>query len=267
MKVLLMQDFQTAASVLKHRLPQSAARGIKMNKIKVMIAEDMDPIRRRYVKILNESDDIEVVADVATGSEAVRRFEETKPDVILMDIEMETPDAGIRAAQQILSGQPGTKVIILTVYEDDELIFTAFQVGVCDYIVKNAKPEEVLQSIRNAYENRSPLRPELAGKILGEFRRARANETSFLMAVNIVTSLTSTELETLHLLIQGKTRREICQIRHVEMSTVKSQIHEILRKFACSNVDEVVGLIQHLNLYDLIYNKVNKKITGEGKEQ
>ena len=63
-----MQDFQTAASVLKHRLPQSAARGIKMNKIKVMIAEDMDPIRRRYVKILNESDDIEVVADVATGS-------------------------------------------------------------------------------------------------------------------------------------------------------------------------------------------------------
>lgn len=231
-----------------------------MGKIKVMIAEDMDAIRKRYVKILNQSDSIEVVADVASGEEAVEKYNETRPDVVLMDIEMETPDAGIKASQAILNKNKDAAIIILTVYEEDELIFTAFQIGVCDYIVKNAKPEEIIKSIRDAYSGNSPLRPELAGKILGEFKRVKSCETSFLYAVDIVTSLTSTELETLNLLYQHKTRKEICNIRHVEMSTVKTQIHEILRAFKKSSIEEVIELIDGMKLYDLIYSKVNNKL-------
>lgn len=107
-------------------------------KIRVLIAEDMEPIRRKYVKIINSSEDLQVVSDVESGEDAVKQAKETKPDVILMDIEMETPDAGIRATQRILQDDPGIRIIILTVYEEDELIFTAFQLGVCDYILKNA---------------------------------------------------------------------------------------------------------------------------------
>ena len=106
-------------------------------KIRVLIAEDMEPIRRKYVKIINSSEDLQVVSDVESGEDAVKQAKETKPDVILMDIEMETPDAGIRATQRILQDDPGIRIIILTVYEEDELIFTAFQLGVCDYILKN----------------------------------------------------------------------------------------------------------------------------------
>lgn len=119
-------------------------------KIKVLIAEDMEPIRRKYVKIINASEDLEVVSDVESGEEAVKQAKERKPDVILMDIEMETPDAGIRATQRILQDNPDVRIIILTVYEEDELIFTAFQLGVCDYILKNASQEEIIKSIRNA---------------------------------------------------------------------------------------------------------------------
>ncbi|MCI2048106.1 MAG: response regulator transcription factor [Lachnospiraceae bacterium] len=230
-----------------------------MAKIKVLIAEDMEPIRRRYVKILNAAEGIEVCADVGTGREAVERQKDTDPDVILMDIEMETADAGLRATQQIFQNDKDVKIIILTVYEEDELIFTAFQLGVCDYILKNADPEEIINSVRCAYENRSPLRPEIASKILSEFKRVRSSESSFLFAVNIVTSLTSTELEILNLLIMHKSRAEICELRHVEMSTVKSQIHEILKKFNMNSAEEVVELIERMNLYDLIYSKVNHK--------
>jgi DNA-binding NarL/FixJ family response regulator len=176
-----------------------------------------------------------------------------------MDIEMETADAGLRATQQIFQNDKDVKIIILTVYEEDELIFTAFQLGVCDYILKNADPEEIINSVRCAYENRSPLRPEIASKILSEFKRVRSSESSFLFAVNIVTSLTSTELEILNLLIMHKSRAEICELRHVEMSTVKSQIHEILKKFNMNSAEEVVELIERMNLYDLIYSKVNHK--------
>ena len=230
-----------------------------MDKIKVLIAEDMEPIRKRYVKILNSAGDMEVCADVGSGEEAVMQQSLQNADVILMDIEMETADAGIRAAQKIFQKDRHVKIIILTVYEEDELIFTAFQMGVCDYILKNAQPEEIMQSIRDAYENKSPLRPEIASKILGEFKRVRSCENSFLLAVNIVTSLTSTELEILDLLIQHKTRAEICALRHVEMSTIKSQIHEILKKFDLDSTGEVVSLIDRMGLYDLIYTKMNKK--------
>ncbi len=231
-----------------------------LSRIKVLIAEDMEPIRRRYVKMMNEFDDIEVVGDVGTGEEAVKLQEQTNPDVILMDIEMETAEAGLRAAQEIFQKNEDIKIIILTVYEEDELIFMAFQMGVCDYILKNAKPEEVVRSIRCAYENNSPLRPELASKILGEFKRVRSCENSFLYAVNIVSSLTTTELEILDLLIKHKTRSEICNLRHVEMSTVKSQIHGILKKFKKNSVEEIVEMIESMKLYNLIYNKVNSKI-------
>lgn len=225
-------------------------------KIKVLIAEDMEPIRRKYVKIINASEDLEVVSDVESGEEAVKQAKERKPDVILMDIEMETPDAGIRATQRILQDNPDVRIIILTVYEEDELIFTAFQLGVCDYILKNASQEEIIKSIHNAYENHCPLRPEIASRILGEFKRVRSYETSFLYAVNIVSTLTTTELEILGLLLEGKTRKEICSLRQVEMSTVKTQIHNILQKFNKTSMDEIIDMINNMNLNDFIFKKV-----------
>ncbi len=225
-------------------------------KIRVLIAEDMEPIRRKYVKIINASEDLEVVSDVGSGEEAIEQAKKTKPDVILMDIEMETPDAGIRATQSILQDDPKVRIIILTVYEEDELIFTAFQLGVCDYILKNASQDEIIRSIHNAYENNCPLGPEIASRILGEFKRVRSYETSFLYAVNIVSSLTTTELEILGLLIEGKSRREICRLRQVEMSTVKTQIHNILQKFNKTSMDEVIDLINKMNLNDFISKKV-----------
>ena len=222
-------------------------------KIKVLIAEDMEPIRRKYVKIINASEDLEVVSDVESGEEAVKQAKERKPDVILMDIEMETPDAGIRATQRILQDNPDVRIIILTVYEEDELIFTAFQLGVCDYILKNASQEEIIKSIHNAYENHCPLRPEIASRILGEFKRVRSYETSFLYAVNIVSTLTTTELEILGLLLEGKTRKEICSLRQVEMSTVKTQIQNILQKFNKTSMDEIIDMINNMNLNDFIF--------------
>lgn len=220
--------------------------------IRVLIAEDMEPIRKRYVNMLSEVDDIQVVADVSSGEEAVALAHKTQPDVILMDIEMESKDAGLRATKELLEQYSNLKIIILTVYEEDELIYTAFQFGACDYIVKNAKTNEVVNSIRNVYYGEAPLRPELATKILDEFKRVKSYESSFLYAVNIVTSLTSTEMEILNLLMQHKTRREICKIRFVEMSTVKSQIRNILQKFNKKSVDEVIALIDSMKLREFI---------------
>lgn len=230
--------------------------------IRVLIAEDIEPIRKRYVKILSEVEDIVVVADVVSGIEAISQTHITHPDVILMDIEMEKRDAGLWAAKELLQQYKNLKIIILTVYEDDEMIITAFQFGVCDYILKNAKPDDVIKSIRNVYNGNAPLRPEIASKILGEFKRVKLYESSFLYAVNIVSTLTCTELEILNLLLQNKTRKEICKIRFVEMSTVKTQIHNILQKFDKKSISEICNMIDTMNLYDFI-NKQSGKLPNK----
>lgn len=222
------------------------------NIIRVLIAEDMEPIRKRYVNILSEADGIQVIADVSSGEEAAVLAHKLLPDVILMDIEMESKEAGLRVSKELLEMYKDLKIIILTVYEQDDLIYTAFQFGVHDYILKNAKAEEVIKSVRNVYNGNAPLRPELAAKILGEFKRVKTYESSFLYAVNIVTSLTGTEMVILNLLLQRKTRKEICKIRYVEMSTVKTQIRNILQKFKKKSINEVIGLIYSMNLYDFI---------------
>ena len=108
--------------------------------IKILIAEDTEPLRRLYKKIINAAPDMKVVADTDTGTEAVTLALQTQPDVILMDIEMETPDAGLRAIESILGSKQDPKIIILTVYEEDDLIFTAFRLGVTDYMIKNTPP-------------------------------------------------------------------------------------------------------------------------------
>lgn len=222
------------------------------NIIRVLIAEDMEPIRKRYVKILSEAEGIEVVADVSSGLEAVAMTHKTHPDLVLMDIEMEKKNAGLLAVKELLLDYKDLKIIILTVYEEDEMIITAFQFGVCDYILKNAKPEEVIRSIRNVYNGNAPLRPEIASKILGEFKRVKSYESSFLYAVNIVTTLTGTELSILNLLMENKTRAEICGIRCVEMSTVKTQIRNILQKFNKNSMKEVHSMLESMNLIDFI---------------
>ena len=220
-------------------------------KIKVLIAEDVAPIRKRFAAVLKKCPAIEVVAEVGTGEEACKTARKLNPDVILMDIEMEAKDAGIRATGEILAEMPDIKIIILTVYEEDELVFSAFRLGACDYVLKNASNEEIVNAVTSAYRGQSPIRPEIADKIRSEFRRVKTYESSFLFMLNILSTLTPKELDTLYLLSTGYNKR---QIRCVEMSTVKSQVHSILKKFNKKKISEIITTESDRKLLGSILN-------------
>lgn len=230
--------------------------------ISVLIAEDIHPIRDRYIHILEQDPQIRVIAAVSNEDSAVEQTLKKKPDVILMDIEMGTRDAGLIASKRILEQLPDAKIIILTVYEEDDLVFYAFQLGVCDYMLKNSTMEEIIDGVKAAYYGISPIRPEIAKKIRTEFRRVKSYESSFLYLLNIFASLTSTELDILDLHSQGYSRSEICRIRQVEMSTVKTQVHNILQKFNKKRVSEVLQLLNETNLLNLVITarKNNKSL-------
>ena len=223
-------------------------------KIRVLVADDLAPIRQRYANILITDKAIEIVADTGDRQTTVDSALTLKPDVILMDIDMDSKTAGLDATREILAALPDTKIVILTVYEDDENVFTAFQLGVSDYVLKNSNPNEIITCVKDAYYNRSPIRPVIAEKIRLEFQRIRKNETSFLYCLQLVSQLTQTEIDILDLLSKGYSRQKICEVRCVEMSTIKTQVHNILRKFDMGSINTVISTLNELKIFDYLHN-------------
>ena len=115
-----------------------------------MVVDDMESLCRKYETVLSQSEEIEVVAAAHDGYQAIMKSAMLQPDVILMDIEMESKYAGITATSQILREFPKIKIVILTVYEDDEMIYAAFQAGACDYVLKTATPAAMVSCVKDA---------------------------------------------------------------------------------------------------------------------
>lgn len=220
--------------------------------IHVMIAEDMEPIRQRYIRILEADPQIEIVCSTGTGKEAVELVRKNRPDVVLMDIEMESRKAGLTATKQIMEEFPATIILILTVYDTDELLFTAFQYGAKDYILKTADPKEVIESVKQAYNGKPTLRPSVEAKLRSEFRRIREYEKSLLYMLDIISSFTTTEINILIDLHEGKSRKAICASRFIELSTLRTHIHHILKKTNAPNIATLIQDMENMSIFRLL---------------
>ncbi len=210
-----------------------------MKKITILVVDDNNEIREYFISILNHEADIEIIGSASSGMEAVKIAEQLHPDIILMDIQMETRTAGIDAARQIIKEHANTKVIILTILEDDDLLFQAYCAGVMDYIIKTDSISQILDSIRRVYSNELILRPLYAEKIIDELNRVKAQQKSLMFSLNILSKLSNSEFEILKCIYQGMSYKQISEARYVSSVTVKSQIHSILKKFGMRSMKEV----------------------------
>ena len=216
--------------------------------ITVLIVEDDPLITRHYRRILAKDRRIRCVGSASNGYDGVMSAALYHPDVILMDIELEDKNAGLRATGEILSHLPDTKIIILTVCENDETVFKAFELGANNYLLKNMPAQTVIDAIVDAYSGNSVLYSGIAGKIKKEFRRIRADEEEIHQYLTPIIELTPAELEDIRLMLKGLTRNEICAKRHVEYSTLKSQIYSIMKKFHTDNMQNVLDIMKRLNV-------------------
>jgi len=219
--------------------------------IRVLIAEDMLPIREYLSMIIAHEPDMEVTGAVGTGSEAVELALATKPDVVLMDLEMETPRAGVEAIRILAERAPDLHCVVLTHFGDDETVFAAFEAGAVDYVLKNSSAAEIIEAVRAAARDMSPIRPQVARIIRAELRAMRSARTALISTLNTVYRLTPSELSLLRLLAEGKTQAEICALRHVEPSTVRTHVANILKKFGASSVREVVDRLRRLGIFEI----------------
>lgn len=216
-----------------------------------MIADDFELLREDLSELLSGQPDMEVVGCAASGKEIVELSAQVESDLILMDIEMESMNAGIVATERIREQKPHANVIFLTAHETREMIVTAMGAGAADYLVKGCPDEELLTHIRCAYEGHPIMQSMIHETIMQEYVRLQRSERSLLFFINNISKLTGTEREMIKLLLQGRKVNEIAKIRCVETSTIKTQIKGLLRKFGCSRTKEIVQIIHELNIEHL----------------
>ena len=217
--------------------------------INVMICDDLVDIRTHFSGIINAQEDMCVVCSAATKDEAVILAKEHKPDIILMDIQMDTSKAGIDATKEITKFLPDVKIIMFTIHNDDDLIVEAYLSGAVDYMIKETEPDKLCDTIRKIYQSTDFIGPLLAATVKDNIKKSQA---SILYMTTHFFKLTQTEKEILWLLYQKYSRRKIAEMRFSSEETIKIHIKHILRKLNFSNVAEMLIFLREIGIMELL---------------
>jgi DNA-binding NarL/FixJ family response regulator len=208
-----------------------------MKTIRLLLADDHHLFRKGLASLLEKESGFEVVAEAEDGAEAIRKAQAVKPDLVLMDIHMPGVN-GLEATRQITRTVPATRVVILTVSEDDEHLFEAIKCGAHGYLSKKVEPEEFRQLLEGIFRGEAPLSRATAARILKEFA-ARASKTPETRPVD---DLTEREKEVLQLLAAGLTNKEIGSRLDIAENTVKNHLKSILGKLHLQNRVQAAAL-------------------------
>jgi len=187
--------------------------------------------RQGLRSILETEEGFRVIGEAATGREAVRYALYTRPDVILMDIQMPELD-GVAATKTILEEFPEAKVIILTMYRQDHYVFEAIKAGARGYLLKDADANDLISAIRRVSEGEALLSAEMAASVLDEFKKV---ETLPEHPEHRLSELTDREATILRLLAQGASNQEIAAALGVSEKTVRNRLSEIFSKLRLNN--------------------------------
>ena len=195
--------------------------------VRTVIADDEPLVRQGLRMVLELEGDIEVVAEAEDGDEAVRKVEEHRPDVALLDIRMPGTD-GIEATRTIFA-RPGlgeVRVVMLTTFADDALVVGAVRAGASGYLLKSMPPDQIRHAVRAAADGQTALAPALLDRLVREYAVHRIEPAAVLQ------QLTERETEVLRAIAQGLSNQEIGARLFVSEGTVKTHVAAILRKLA-----------------------------------
>ena len=220
--------------------------------IRIVIAEDQALVRRGAALLLSMEPDMEVVGQACNGVEAVELAQLLHPDVVLMDLHMPLK-GGVAATREITRALPGTQVLVLTTLDDDETVFEAVRAGAHAYLLKDAAEDELLETIRSLRRGESHLTPQIARKVMDQFRRLaqvseseppaevahRESATSSPGAAFDTEPLNDKEEKILERIAQGMSNRQIAQALFLAEGTIKNYVSRIMEKLHANTRTEL----------------------------
>jgi DNA-binding NarL/FixJ family response regulator len=225
--------------------------------IRILLADDHPIVREGLRAVLETQPDFEVIAEAASGDEALRLALNLQPDILLLDLEMPIMD-GVETIRRLRQQQPAARIIVFTAFDNDERIIHAVQAGANGYLLKGSPRGEIFQAIRITMEGGSLLQPVVASKLLrhvGHQANPKPIDISPSQGHNLYTPpyepLTERELEVLNLLAQGMPNKEIAAQLIISERTAKFHVSSIMGKLGATNRTEAVSLAAQKGLITL----------------
>jgi DNA-binding NarL/FixJ family response regulator len=197
------------------------------DRIRLLIADDHELFRRGLRMVLEDEDDIEVIGEAGDGEVAVELAREHAPDVVVMDVRMPGL-TGIEAARRVKEEEPGTKILMLTISDEEDDLYEAIKAGANGYLLKEISIDEISHAVRSVHSGQSLISPSMASKLLDEFAAMikKEEEKEEVPAPR----LTPREMEVLEHVAQGMNNREIAKALFISENTVKNHVRNILEK-------------------------------------
>ncbi len=214
--------------------------------LNILIVDDHEVVRLGLRALLDQHPDFSVIGEAATVKEAVQQTLLLQPDVVVMDIRL-LGGSGIEACRRIIEQDPDTKVIMLTSYAEDEMLFDAIAAGACGYVLKQIGSDDLVRAIEAVGKGEALLDPALTQRVFARVREAARKEHEEAFA-----SLTNQELRVLAQVSEGKTNREIAEILFLGEGTVRNYVSSILRKLDLTNRAEAAAYAVEHHLKDFI---------------
>ena len=206
-----------------------------MPKIRCLLVDDHTLFRQGVRRLLETESDFEVVAESPDGGDAVEKARELRPDVILMDIGMPGLSS-FEAARQIKRTRPETKILFLTMYEDEDYLVQCLDVGAAGYVLKDTPASQLVSAVRDVYRGGKYLSSQVLGKLVDDFR-SRGRDSRMRPRIS---TLTPREREVLKLLAEGNSVKEIAVLLALSVKTVEAHKFNLMRKLDIHNKAQLV---------------------------
>lgn len=215
-----------------------------MDKIKILIADDHSMVREGLKQLIELEDDIEVVGQAGNGLEAIDKIKECNPDILLLDINMPKMN-GLEVIQYMSDNNIATKTILLTIHNEVEYLYKAFEIGVQGYVLKDSESDVLIKAIRTIYDGESYIQPNMASLL---FKRMNSSREKDQLGVN---KLTKREIQVLKLITEGMLNKEIAHNLCISEKTVKNHVSNIFKKINVSDRTQAAVYAIKNNLVDI----------------
>jgi len=217
--------------------------------VKIVIADDHAVVRTGFSMILNYQEDMDVVATAADGVEAYQKVLEYKPDVLILDLSMPPGESGLIATSKISESFPETKILILTMYDDEEYLFHVLKSGAKGYILKNSPDEQLILAVRTVYKDETYVDMKLTTSLVNEFVNQSSSD-KLSQSSDPFKVLSKRELEILPLIAKGYGNKEIAEKLFVSVKTVEAHKTHIMNKLNLKSKPELVEYALKKKLLD-----------------
>ena len=209
----------------------------KVDAIRILLADDHALVRQGTRELLEQQEDLEVVAEASDGKEAVQLTLRERPDVVIIDFAMPELN-GIEATRQIKAVAPNIAVLVLTAYDSEQYVFAFLEAGAAGYLLKDVSVDELIKAVRAVYAGESVLHPAITRKVISRFARPGERQGP----ANGLDQITDRELEVLRLAAKGMSNRDIARELDISMRTVQTHLSNVFSKMGVGSRTEAVML-------------------------